>query len=152
MGAVGVGWGLGCCEELVHDFGAGGDDGSQFAAVDGFGGAGGGVSDEAGDFLDADAVVAHQADEGSPELPRGPGVADPGFGADAFEHLADVTRVEGGAVVAGEHQPGVLPVVSGRELLAGLGVQPGVQCLDCCCGEGEGAAGSSGFGVAVGAD
>jgi hypothetical protein len=30
--------------------------GLQFAAVDDFGGAGGGVSDEAGDFLDADTV------------------------------------------------------------------------------------------------
>jgi hypothetical protein len=29
---------LGCGEELVHDFGAGGDDGSQFAAVDDLGG------------------------------------------------------------------------------------------------------------------
>jgi hypothetical protein len=33
------------------------------AAVDDFGGAGGGVSGEAGDFFDADAVVAEQADE-----------------------------------------------------------------------------------------
>jgi len=31
--------------------------------VDDLGGAGGGVLDKAGDFLDADAVVAHQADE-----------------------------------------------------------------------------------------
>src|ERR1039457_29936 len=53
---VGVGWGLGWCEELAHDFGACGDDGSEFAAVDDFGGAGGGVSDEAGGFLAADAV------------------------------------------------------------------------------------------------
>ena len=37
--------GLGSCEELVHDFGACGDDWSQFAAVDDLGGPGGGVSD-----------------------------------------------------------------------------------------------------------
>jgi hypothetical protein len=55
--AVGLGRGLGLCEQLVHDFGAGGDDGSEFAAVDDFCGAGGGVPDEAGDFLDADAAV-----------------------------------------------------------------------------------------------
>ena len=74
--AVGLGRGLGLCEELVHDFGTGGDDGPEFAAVDDFGGAGGGVPDEAGDLLDADAAVAHQADEGGPELARCPAVAD----------------------------------------------------------------------------
>src|ERR1043166_6433740 len=56
--------GLGCGEELVHDFGAGGDDGPECAAVDDLGGAGGGVPGEAGDLLDADAAVAEQADEG----------------------------------------------------------------------------------------
>jgi hypothetical protein len=60
-----AGWrgGLVSFEELVHDLGAGGDDRSQFAAVDHLGGAGGGVPDQAGDFLDADAVVAEQADK-----------------------------------------------------------------------------------------
>ena len=43
---------------LVHDLGAGGDDGSQFAAVDDLGGAGGGVAGEPGDLLDADPAVA----------------------------------------------------------------------------------------------
>ena len=61
--ALGLARGLGCCEELVHDLGACGDDRPQFAAVDDLGCPGGGVSDEAGDFLDADPVVAHQADE-----------------------------------------------------------------------------------------
>jgi len=61
--AAGTGAGSGFCEELVHDFGACGDDWSQFAAVDDLGCPGGGVSDEAGDFFDADAVVAEQADE-----------------------------------------------------------------------------------------
>src|SRR5579864_7365933 len=50
----GSGAGLGRCEELVHDLGAGGDDGPQFAAVDDLGGAGGGVAGQAGDLLDAD--------------------------------------------------------------------------------------------------
>jgi hypothetical protein len=55
---VGPGRELCLCEELVHDFGAGGDDGPELAAVDDFGGPGGGVPDEAGDFLDADAAVS----------------------------------------------------------------------------------------------
>ena len=55
--------GLGSCEELVHDLGAGGDHRPQFPAVGDFGGVGGGVSDQPGDLLDADPAVAHQADE-----------------------------------------------------------------------------------------
>jgi hypothetical protein len=135
----GKGRGLCFCEELVHDFGAGGDDGSEFAAVDEFGGAGGGVSDEAGDFLDADAAVAHQADEGGPELARRPVIADAGFGADAFEHFADVARVQCDAVAGGEDQPDVLPLLPGGEPLTALAVRPGVQCLDRRRGEGESA-------------
>ena len=50
-------------EDLVHDFGAGGDHRAQFAAVDDFGGAGAGVPGQAGDLLDWDALVAHHADE-----------------------------------------------------------------------------------------
>jgi hypothetical protein len=50
-------------EDVVHDLGAGGDDRPQFPAVDDLGGAGGGVPGQVGDFFDADAVVAHQADE-----------------------------------------------------------------------------------------
>jgi hypothetical protein len=57
LAAIGLGPGLGLCEQLVHDFGAGGDDASEFAAVVDFGGAGGGMPDEAGDFLDADAAA-----------------------------------------------------------------------------------------------
>src|SRR5690348_8214407 len=53
--------GLGCGEEFAYDLGAGGDDGSEFAAVDDLGGAGRGVPGQAGDFLDGDAVVARQA-------------------------------------------------------------------------------------------
>src|SRR5215471_7005433 len=82
-----AGAGLGCREELVHDFGAGGDDGPQFAAVDDLGGAGGGVPGQPGDLLDADAAVAQQADEGGAQLARGPAVPGPGPGADALEHL-----------------------------------------------------------------
>src|SRR5260370_18389616 len=47
---------LACSEQIVHDLGAGGDDGSQFAAVDDLGGAGGGVPGQARDLLDADAA------------------------------------------------------------------------------------------------
>src|SRR6266568_9333816 len=118
--APGAARGLGSCEELVHDLGAGGDDGPQFAAVDDLGGAGGGVPGQAGDLLDADPAVAQQADEGGAQLPRGPAVPDPGLGADPFEHLADVARVQRGAQVVGEHQPGVLPAVAGCEPLPGL--------------------------------
>src|SRR6185437_13899561 len=97
----GSGSGAGSGEELVHDLGAGGDDGPEFAAVDDLGGAGGGVPGEAGDLLDADSLVAHQADEGGAQFTRGPVVPGAGFGADALEHLPDVARVQGGAPVAG---------------------------------------------------
>src|SRR5258706_7093240 len=117
-------WGLASAEELVHDLGAGGDDGAEFAAVDDLGGAGGGVPDEAGDLLDGDSLVAHQADEGGAQLARGPAVPDAGLGTDPFEHLADVARVQRGAQLVREHQPGVLPVLPGREPFAGLGVRP----------------------------
>jgi len=50
-------------EDVVHDLGARGDHWAQLPAVDDFGGAGGDVPDEVSDFFDADAVVAHQADE-----------------------------------------------------------------------------------------
>jgi hypothetical protein len=43
--------GVGCGEDGVHDFGAGGEDGTQFAAVDDFGGAGAGVPGEASEWL-----------------------------------------------------------------------------------------------------
>ena len=45
---------LACSEELVHDFGAGGDHRPQFPPVDDLGGPGGGAPGEAGDLLDAD--------------------------------------------------------------------------------------------------
>jgi hypothetical protein len=76
--------GLGSCEEFVHDFGAGGDDRPQFAAVDDLGGPGGGVPGQASDFLDADAAVAEQADERGPQFAGRPAVPGPGLGADAF--------------------------------------------------------------------
>jgi hypothetical protein len=69
-------------------------------------------------------LMAHQADEGGPQLPRGPAVPDLGFGADPFEHFPDVARVQGGAVVAGKHEPGVVPGVSGCVPLVGLAVLP----------------------------
>ena len=51
-----------------------------------------------------------------------------------------------------EHQPGVLPVLPGREPLIGLAAGPGAQRLDRGGGEAEGAAGPFGLGLAVGAD
>src|SRR5207247_2182533 len=71
---------LGCCEELVHDLGAGGDDGPEFAAVDDLGGAGGGVPGQPGDLLDGDSLVAQQADERGAQLARGPAVPGPVVG------------------------------------------------------------------------
>jgi len=44
-------------------WGAGGEDGAEFAAVDDVGGAVGGVAGEAGDFLDGDAGGGYEADE-----------------------------------------------------------------------------------------
>src|SRR5205823_7975526 len=41
----------------------------------------------------------------------GPAVPGAGFAADALDHLPDVPHVRGGAWVAGEHEPGVLPAL-----------------------------------------
>ena len=66
---------------------------------------------EAGDLLDADPAVAQQADERGPQLARRPALPGPGRGADALEHLPDVSRVQRGAQMVREHQPGVLPAI-----------------------------------------
>ena len=50
------------------------------------------------------------------------------------------------------YQPGVLPVFPGCEPLTGLAVQESAKRLDRHCGEGEGAAGPFGLGLAVHAD
>ena len=83
---------------------------------------------------------------------RGVQPSPSGRGADPFEHLPDVPRVQRGAQVVGEHQPGVLPAVPGREPLAGLAGGPVTQRLDRYRGEAEGAAGPLGLGLAVHAD
>jgi hypothetical protein len=57
------------------------------------------------------------------------GVAGSGGLAYSLEHLADVGRVEGGAVLGRENQPGVLPLVFGVGLLAGLDLQQGPECI-----------------------
>ena len=54
---------------------------------------------EPGDFLGADSVVAHEADERGSEFAGCPGVACSGGCAYSLEHLADVGGVEGGAVL-----------------------------------------------------
>src|SRR6516164_9190750 len=76
-GGCRAGAGLGCCEELVHDLGAGGDHRPQLAPVHDLGGAGGGVPGQPGDLLDADPAVAQQADERGPQLARRPAVPAP---------------------------------------------------------------------------
>jgi hypothetical protein len=53
-------------EELVESLCAFFHDGAELVAVDELGGAGAGVAGEAGDFLDGDAGVGHEADEGVP--------------------------------------------------------------------------------------
>ena len=55
LGGPRTGAGPGFSEELVHDLGACSGNRPQFASVDDLGGAGGGVPDELGDLLDADA-------------------------------------------------------------------------------------------------
>jgi hypothetical protein len=66
-----------------------------------------------------------KADERGPQLARRPAVPGSGPGADAFEHLADVARVQRGAQMVREHQPGILPAFSGGEPLTGLAVPAG---------------------------
>jgi hypothetical protein len=98
------------------------------------------VCQEAGDFRETDAAVAHQADQPGPQLARSPAVADVGLGADAFEHLPDVGRVQFDAVMGGEDQPGVLLVVAGGEPFGGPAFGPRPYRLDRYCVEAEGAA------------
>jgi hypothetical protein len=109
-----------CFEDLVHDLGAGGDHWPQLAAVDDLGGAGGGVAYEPGDFFGADAVVAHEADEGGSELAGRSAVAGSCRLAYPLEHFPDVGWVEGGAGLGGEDQAGIVPLVSGFCPFAGL--------------------------------
>ena len=59
-------------EDPVHDLGAGGDYGAQFAAVDQLGGTGLPMAGEAGDLLDGDAACGHDAHESVPQLPGHP--------------------------------------------------------------------------------
>jgi hypothetical protein len=87
------------------------------------------VSDQPGDLLDADAIVAHQADERGPELARRPVVPDRRRGADSFEHLPDVPRVQRGAEMSREHQPGVLPSFTGQDPVISLAVQDSAERL-----------------------
>jgi len=116
-------------------------DGSELVAVDDLGGAAGGVAGEAGDFLDRDAGVGHEADEGVPQFAGCPGAVDAGGCDGCPEFAADVVGVELAAVAGGEHRPAVA-------LLALLQVGQGVGGDG---GQGESAPGSWCLGVAVGA-
>jgi len=127
-------------EDLIDDLGARRDHRSQFPAVDDLGCPGGGVPGQPGDLRDADAMVAHQAHERGPELARRPAVPDARRRADSFEHLPDVPRVERGAEVSGEYQPGVLPSFPGQEPLISLAVQESAERLHRHLGKAEGAA------------
>lgn len=62
--SAGLGWSGGLAEEAAHGLGACFHDGAELLAVDQLGGAGGCVSTESGDFLDRDAGVGHEVDEG----------------------------------------------------------------------------------------
>jgi len=95
-------------ENLIHYLGTCRNHCPQFSAVYDLCCPSGGVPRQPGDLLNADPAVAHQAHERGPQLAWRPAVADAGRLAYAFEHLPDVRRVEGGAAMGGEHQPGVL--------------------------------------------
>ena len=70
-------------------------------------------------------------------------------GAGAFEHLPDVPGIQGGAEVAGEHQPAVLPRLPGRSPFLSLGFGQAAERRHGQPGQGEGAAGPLGLGLAV---
>jgi len=76
-------------------------------AVDQFGGAGVGVAGEAGDFLDGNAAVGHEADEGAPQFAWCPGPLDAGGSDGGAELAADVGGVQLAAISGGEHEAGV---------------------------------------------
>jgi hypothetical protein len=79
-------------------------------AVDDLGGPRVGVAGEADDFLDRDAAVKHQADEGVPQLVRRPGALDAGGFDGGAELAADVGGLDLAAVAGGEHRPCVTPL------------------------------------------
>jgi hypothetical protein len=79
--------------------------------------------------------------QGGSQFAGRPGVADSRSLAHSHEHLADVGRVEGGAAVACEDQPSVLPLVSGLCLLAGLAVAHAPERVPRWLRQAEGAAG-----------
>jgi len=109
---------------LVHGLGAFFHDGAELVAVDNLGGAGAGMSGEAGDFLDGDAGVGHQRYEGVPQLAGRPGAVYPGDADGGTEFTADVGSVELAAVAGGEHRPGV-PVLALLQVGQGLGGEGG---------------------------
>ena len=57
-----------------------------------------------------------------------------------LEHLPDVPRVQRGAEMDGEHQPGILPSSAGQEPLVRLGFPQQAERLSRHYGQGEGAA------------
>jgi hypothetical protein len=97
-------------EDGVHDFGAGGEDGAEFAAVDDFGGACAGVPGEPGDFLDGNAGGG--GDEGVSQLARGPALSDVRGLADGAELALDVGGVQGDAGPGGEDEILLVPLVA----------------------------------------
>jgi hypothetical protein len=135
-------WSGGASEELVHGEGAFFHDGPELVAVDDLGGARGGVAGQAGDFLDRDAGVGHEADEGVAELARRPGAGYRGGFDGGAELAADVGCVE-------------LAAVSGREYrscFAEFAVAEFAQRRGGEQGQAEGAPGPGSLGVAMGAD
>ena len=67
---------------------------------------------------------------GGPQLARCPAVPDLGLVADPFEHLPDVPRVQRGAQMVREHQPGILPAFPRPP--AGRSSSPGIrQTIGC---------------------
>src|SRR5262249_43148775 len=104
-------------EDLVHDFGTRGDHGPEFLTVHDFGGARTGVPDKAGDLLHEDARVGHEADERGPQFPGRPVFTKPGLCGDLLEGPAHVSYGQRSTCRSAEHQPMILPDLTGEQPL-----------------------------------
>ena len=103
---------------------------AQFAPVNNLGGAGAGVSGQAGGLLDRDALVTHHAHERGPQLLRDPAGAQPGRRGNPAEVPPQVVRLIRRAHGRGEHQAVLLPQLPRPRALPGLAPHLRLQRLN----------------------
>src|ERR1022692_2082912 len=90
-------------EDRVHDLSPGADNWPQLTSVDRLRCGRDAVSNQPGDLLHWHALLAHDRDEGMPQLPRAPVLANPCGYANLPKGTPDMRRVERGADSRREH-------------------------------------------------